>query len=298
MAPESLTARTLEELPTHLSSYGYHRDPFARTCLSMISTGIHTWGFVIYRCTYDDDELWDRYLAQLKSLCHDELVNDKRAELLEPHLDWVVVEDPATLDNASRFQVRKHFNQWVAEQNVPLHAAKNYINCFPIQLPRFRYCLYVDKQCLETVIQFQEANDGTKMFISTLPPLVFAVVDRIWTPNGTEDPFDVFEAVEKEKADAKKHGDGEQDDEEEEDDDDEDEEEEEEYEYVDEEEEYDRGYPLVDGSDRRYVGWMYCNAWCVAGIYEMLHNTDGLDDYGSYLRPPGIWPGKDRSMPT
>ncbi|GKT64089.1 hypothetical protein ColTof4_04365 [Colletotrichum tofieldiae] len=157
----------------------YDRDAYKRTCLNMLSTGVHKWGFVIYRCTYDDDELWNRYLAQLKSFCHDELVEERRAELLEQYLDWVVIEDRATLDNASRFEVRKHFNQWLSGQNIPTFPAKAYTNTSPIELPRFRYCLYVDKQCLNTVTQFQEANDGTALFLSQLPPMVYAYLDVV-----------------------------------------------------------------------------------------------------------------------
>ncbi|KAK1985566.1 hypothetical protein LZ30DRAFT_686053 [Colletotrichum cereale] len=290
MGSDSFKARTIAELPTHLADYD--RDAYQRTCLSMLSTGIHKWGFVIYRCTYDDDELWNRYLAQLKSFCHDELVEERRAELLEQYLDWVIIEDRATLDNASRFEVRKHFNQWLLEQNIPTFSAKAYINTFPIQLPRFRYCLYVDKQCLSTVTQFQEANDGTALFLSQLPPMVFAIIDRTWTPNGTEDKFDIYKALKEKDEDDKEHGDDQDEEEEDEDEEDDDEEDD------DEEYEYERGYPLIDGSDRRYVGWMYCSARCIGGLYEQLHGMYGLDDDDSYFRPPAIYPCSNRSMPS
>ncbi|KAF6827283.1 hypothetical protein CPLU01_09160 [Colletotrichum plurivorum] len=199
----TVNARTLEELPTHFAHYGV--DPYRHTCLGMISSGIHKWGFVIYRCTYDDDELWDRYLAQLKSLCHDNLVEDRRAELLEPYLDWVVIEDRATLDNASRVEVRKHFNQWLSRQNITWFPTRANPITPPRGLPRFRYCLYVDKQCLDTVIQFQEANDGTE-WISQLPPMVFVVIDRTWTPDGPVDDFDSSMALKEKVGDDKEQG--------------------------------------------------------------------------------------------
>ncbi|TID00245.1 hypothetical protein CH35J_006536 [Colletotrichum higginsianum] len=235
MEPDTYAARTLAELPTHPSAY--RRDAYQRTCLNMISTGIHKWGFVVYRCTYDDDELWNRYLAQLKSFCSANLLEKRRAELLEQYLDWVVIDDRATLDNASQPEVRKHFNQWVSEQNVPTLPVTAITNRSPIQLPRFQYCLYVDKQCLDTVIQFQEANDGTALFIDLLPPMVFAIVDRTWTLEGTESD----------------------------DGDDRDEAESEEDEDEEDEIEDGGGCPLIDGSDRRYVG---CVGWCPAGEYQ------------------------------
>ncbi|KAL0945001.1 uncharacterized protein CTRU02_202888 [Colletotrichum truncatum] len=72
-------------IPTHLALY--RRDAYKHTCLNMIITGIHKWGFVIYRCTYDDGGLWNRYLMQLKSSCPANLVKNRRAELLEEYLD-------------------------------------------------------------------------------------------------------------------------------------------------------------------------------------------------------------------
>ncbi|KAK2026124.1 hypothetical protein LX32DRAFT_642130 [Colletotrichum zoysiae] len=273
--PDTYGARTLAELPTHSVHYG--QDAFQQTCLNMISTGIHKWGFVIYRCAYDDDELWNRYLAQLKSFYHDNLVKERRAELLEPYLDLTVIEDQATLDNASRFEVRKHFNQWLSGQNIPKLSAHDYTHIArPIRLPRFRYCLYVDKQCLDTVTQFQAANDGTALFPDLVQPMVYALIDRAWTPNGTEDPHDPFEALRKKTLE-------EADDEEEDD---------------DEEDAFERGHPLIDGSDHRYVGWQYCNAIYVGTTYDELHRRSGLEHVDSYCRPPAIYPCGDVSMPS
>ncbi|KDN71854.1 hypothetical protein CSUB01_10993 [Colletotrichum sublineola] len=265
MEPDNFAARTLAELPTHIAHYG--RDRYAWTCLTMISTGIHKWGFVIYRCTYEDDELWSRYLAQLKSFCHAHLVEYRRAELLEQHLVWVVIEDRAALENASRSDVRKHFNQWVLEQDVPKLPVSGITNRFPIDLPLYRYCLYVDKQCLESFTRFQEANDGTAESLGFLPPVVFAVIDRSWSADST--------------------GNGDKHDDENKDEEDEDEEDEDE----EEEDEDEGGYPLIDGTDRKYVGWMYCNAYyCMGGIYETLLQF-GLYDEEYYERPPAIYPG-------
>ncbi|KAK2029946.1 hypothetical protein LX32DRAFT_651931 [Colletotrichum zoysiae] len=261
MARDIFAARMLEELPTHL--HHYDRDRYAWTCLNMISTGVHKWGFVIYRCTYDDDELWSRYLAQLKSFCHDNLVEHRRAELLEQYLVWVVIEDRATLENASRSDVRKHFNQWVLDQDVPKLPVSAITNRLPIQLPLYQYCLYVDKQCLGTLTRFQEANDGTAFSLGLLPPVAFAVIDRSWTPDGSDGGG-------KDEIENKEDDDDEDEDEEDESEEDADEEDDE------EEDDYEGGYPLIDGTDRK-------------GLY------DGDDEY--YQRPPAIYPGGPWSMP-
>ncbi|KAF6804961.1 hypothetical protein CPLU01_16022, partial [Colletotrichum plurivorum] len=71
--------------------------------------------------------------------------------------------------------------------------------------------------------------------------------------------------------------------------DDEEEDEESEEEEYEEEEDYDHGHPLIDGSDRRYIGWAYCGAHNVVGLYETLHGMRGLDDEETFHRPPRIW---------
>lgn len=295
MVVGSLSARTLAELPTDLSEYD--RDHFKHTCLSILTTGVHKWGFIIYRCTYDNDELWNRYLTQLKAFCHNRLVEKGRAELLEQYLEWTIVEDRATLENASRSEVRKHFNRWVSKQNIPMFPAKGYLQIRPIQLPRFRYCAYVDKQCLDTVIQYQEANNGKALFLSLLPPMVLGVIDRTWTPNGNENEFDVIKSLKEHEQVGKAHVDGNGDEDSGNDDTEGDEEENEGDDGDEEEDQFERGYPLIDGSDRKYVGWMYCSARYILGLYESLHGKDDMDDGGSYFRPPGIYPHEDRSIP-
>ncbi|KAI8261652.1 hypothetical protein K4K58_001115 [Colletotrichum sp. SAR11_239] len=181
---DNFDARTLEELPSQPG--GYQRDIFSRICLNMIRTGYHKWGFVIYRCTYDDGELWNRYLAQLKQSCHEELVKGRRAELLEKYLDWVIIEDRDKLENASRSDVRRHFDGWVSEQGLVRPPPRVIEQPDVTKLPRFRFCLYVDRQCLETVIQFQEADTGDRFFRSRLPPMVITVIDRCWTSDRTQ----------------------------------------------------------------------------------------------------------------
>jgi hypothetical protein len=78
--------------------------------LNMLKESQHDkWGFVIYRCTYQNDQDWDRF----KRLVHDR-ANEAIAESDTPEiadsLEWTFVEDRATLGGASRAQLREHFN--------------------------------------------------------------------------------------------------------------------------------------------------------------------------------------------
>lgn len=246
MEEDYFAARNIAELPRHRSSW--KRDAFERTCANMRDLNYHTWGFVIYRCTYDDEDLWVRYLAQLKDFAHGYLVKTRRAELLEQYLDFHVIEDRATLENASRQDTRHHFNQWTSNQNIP--AGDGFFwSKTGAELPRFRFFLYVDKQSLATVVQFQNADNGHPYFRPLLPPMVVTVVDGSWTP-------DTVQSYEPQNED---------------------------------------GYPELDGSSKRYVGFEYHNAYYATALYETLHGN-GLVDYGSYTRPPAIGPDAVNTM--
>lgn len=63
------------------------------------------WGFVIYRCTYYDDEKWKAFMQILNGHAFHSLTFE-HAEDLMASLDWAVQEDPS-LDGASKDEVRR-----------------------------------------------------------------------------------------------------------------------------------------------------------------------------------------------
>ncbi|KAL0939145.1 uncharacterized protein CTRU02_205755 [Colletotrichum truncatum] len=271
---ETWEARDLSELPDSVA--GYRNDELRFISLGMIRTGYHRWGFVVYRCTYDDQDLWDRYLSQLKENSYNQLVDGRRAELLEQYLDWVVIEDRDTLNNASKADVRKHFNQWVSE-----HAAETSAHPDIIDLPRFRYCLYVDQKCLNTLEPFQKSElppiSKKRKTKDTEKPMVVAFIDRLWTPNQEyEQKVGFRDEVEDDENDIES-------------------EEDEENDYI-----YDPmaegGYPPVEGCDKKYVGWEYRSAVYITSAYNELYGFR-LDDVLDYVRPPAIYPLGMEVMP-
>ncbi|KAF0315194.1 hypothetical protein GQ607_017577 [Colletotrichum asianum] len=119
----------------------------------MKRTRFHRWGFVIYRTTYEDDAAWERYLEVVKFAAQwspDYLGGDV---LLEQYMDWPVISDKATLDGASKADVRKHFQSWCEarseERDGPGATRAG-------RLPRFNYCVYVDRKCLDTLAMVPE----------------------------------------------------------------------------------------------------------------------------------------------
>jgi hypothetical protein len=64
------------------------------------------WGFVVYRCTYDNDAEWLRFMEHLNTRVRLNLEEDGAGELFD-RIDWAVQEDRETMDNAGPSTVRK-----------------------------------------------------------------------------------------------------------------------------------------------------------------------------------------------
>jgi hypothetical protein len=66
------------------------------------------WGWVIYRCTYGDDNAWSRFIDRLNRHKDAVLRDDYQTPDLIGSYAWNVQEDPA-LDGATKDEVRRRF---------------------------------------------------------------------------------------------------------------------------------------------------------------------------------------------
>jgi hypothetical protein len=57
------------------------------------------WGFVIYRCTYTDDEEWARFMDYLNTRTRLNLESEGDQDLFE-RIDWQVQDDREKFDDA------------------------------------------------------------------------------------------------------------------------------------------------------------------------------------------------------
>lgn len=151
------------------------------TCREMHQTGFGEWGFVIYRCAYGDDEAWDRYMKHFRETIREKLVS-YNYEFLEQHAQWTVVEDEADLRGASKLRVRQRFVDW-RDQHTVWRKGPEYRRSDPgfpgeasLRLPRFTYCLHVDRDCLDTVDAHAAAKPAPAED-APAPMLVVALVD-------------------------------------------------------------------------------------------------------------------------
>ncbi|ROT37997.1 hypothetical protein SODALDRAFT_324451 [Sodiomyces alkalinus F11] len=154
----------------------------------MQQTGYHRWGFVVYRCTYSDDDAWARYVERMKQAAVDDLSRYGRDLLLAKYVDWTIVEDRDALDGASKADVRARFSEW-AEPHLPdedgrgpgawrANALATVWRC----PPTFRFCLFVDQECLDTLKAYEEwAQAGAQ---GRAPYVACIIIDSDGEPEG------------------------------------------------------------------------------------------------------------------
>lgn len=131
--------------------HGWRNSSFGPTAQYMKETGLHTWGFVVYRTSYGNDDGWARYLEYLHKNIHEDLVFNGSDKLLEQYAEWTIVEDK-DLEGATTEQVRSRFLQWRDEHSVSrMNPSFSELSAESLRLPRFTYCLYVDEKCIKTL---------------------------------------------------------------------------------------------------------------------------------------------------
>jgi hypothetical protein len=139
------------------------------------------WGFVIYRCTYADDQGWDRF----KQLVHGrtwESMQSSDAPEVADSLEWTFVEDRSALDGASRSQLREHFKQWAAKAFVSEQPRAQddtqSLESLMFGVPRYNYFVQVDDEALQSVLAAPKRDLSGKGFVN--------FVDSRWEPMDKE----------------------------------------------------------------------------------------------------------------
>lgn len=146
--------------------------------------GHRTWGFVIYRCTYDSDDEWNEFMERLRYRIRQTLEFYNGLDLIDS-LSLTVIEDREKLDDVEASVVREHFKTWAEtalqrEQGAQAHMQSEF-QAWESQ--RYLYCIQVDAEVLESVVHWAEA-----------PPAIDArsegfvkIISRYWEPYGARD---------------------------------------------------------------------------------------------------------------
>lgn len=118
------------------------------------------WGWVVYRCTYSDDEGWNRFKDIITQRLHRSIANSDTPEIGDS-LMWTFIEDRNTLDNAFKDQLRVHFRDWAAkafDAENPRREQRLYGTIF---CARYKYFIQIDEDALRSVVyDAPQATEG------------------------------------------------------------------------------------------------------------------------------------------
>lgn len=127
--------------------------------------GHRTWGFVIYRCTYESDDDWDKFMERLRYRTRKCLEIYNGLDMMDS-LNMTVFEDRSRFDGASTSIVRERFKQWAAT------APQQEQGTGPAVSQRYRYCVHVDAVALKSVIHDAPAppaiDTSSKGFVNVI----------------------------------------------------------------------------------------------------------------------------------
>ncbi|KAI1504254.1 hypothetical protein F5X99DRAFT_406323 [Biscogniauxia marginata] len=74
----------------------------------------HSWGFFVYRTTYTDQGLWERYTSYLRNAVLASVEEHEESEKLKSTFELIFKEDREALEGRSLEEVREIFGRWVA----------------------------------------------------------------------------------------------------------------------------------------------------------------------------------------
>ncbi|KAK3679999.1 hypothetical protein LTR78_000376 [Recurvomyces mirabilis] len=114
--------------------------------------GHKTWGFVIYRTTYDNDTDWTEFMRRLRAWTAENMDFYHGDDVLQ-RMTWTVFDDRAQFDGVDAAAVRRHFRTW-AEDAVRSEQA-DASDATPVSMgrsPRYRYCIQIDAASLKSAV--------------------------------------------------------------------------------------------------------------------------------------------------
>lgn len=141
--------------------------------------GHDKWGFVIYRCTYRDNQAWDRFKDIVRRRTLEDMADSDAPEAAD-RLQWTFVDDEASLDGASKDQLRARFRQWATEAITSENPRAEHHQIFGV--PRYRYFIQVDEQSLRSVLLAPALDPSGKGYVH--------FVDSQWKQSSEDDDDD------------------------------------------------------------------------------------------------------------
>ncbi|KAJ4996921.1 hypothetical protein K4K48_007651 [Colletotrichum sp. SAR 10_66] len=117
----------------------------------------------VNRTTYDDNNLWDRYVEYIRKRANESIDEYDEGHEWHPHFRLFVIEGP-DLRGASIEHVRTRFATWRDRPNVRAHgvysdiAPSKYFDEYVLS----RFPLYADAECLESFRVYTQLKNGSR----------------------------------------------------------------------------------------------------------------------------------------
>jgi hypothetical protein len=144
--------------------------------------GHRTWGYVIYRTTYESDADWAEFMRRLRWWTTDAMEIFNGQDVLD-RMAWTVFDDAERFDGADTAAVRRHFRAWAETAVQSEQSSDGAVDAPPPPVsegrsPRYRYCIQVDADALNACV-----HDGPPPPDCRLEQAGWVkVIDKNWIP--------------------------------------------------------------------------------------------------------------------
>ena len=142
--------------------------------------GHKTWGYVIYRTTYENEADWAEFMRRLRWWTADTMEIFNGQDVLD-RMTWTVFDDRERFDGADVTTIRRHFRDWVETAVHSEQQQQHGANSAPISIgrsPRYRYCVQVDAEALKSSVYDapppQDSDPNRQGWVN--------VIDKNWIP--------------------------------------------------------------------------------------------------------------------
>lgn len=115
------------------------------------------WGWVIYRCTYDDDEAWAKFQKIVNDRSREQMARGGFPPEVANSFEWTFVSDQSLFDGASKDQLRQHFYAWATEADEP--EQPRVLDSEYTVASRYQYFIQVDEEVLRATVDANPYND-------------------------------------------------------------------------------------------------------------------------------------------
>lgn len=119
-----------------------------------------TWGLIIYRTSYSNNQAWSQFLQKLNEETREEFEEHNGLDVLEQKAN-TIMDDAAQFDGMSSLDIREHCKKWVADNYAREQGRPPADSIFPYGgAPRYRYAVQIDEEVLTTMTRLDFAGDA------------------------------------------------------------------------------------------------------------------------------------------